>query len=334
MRSSTTCRDSIVILMMGADCEYCEGKKFVDEYELARKTWASSLPDNVKLVYYDGGKYQEAEYKEDGDNCYKLHLPCEDDMKWTFKKTWMAYNYIYKVENPMWIFRTNTSTYVNVDNLVTFIDEVIGLHKTEDVIYASDIYSLSEACCPWPLCLYPRGNGILMSRPLYKTAIINQGMSLAFQGICDDIAIGNLVNTHNIINEGQYMDNIKGLMHGWYKCVDIPIKNGHQLSGFGDTDNNYGQFITIQFKKYRDREKEEAQMLELHEIVKNSKQDKSKWFEYQNNPSIFIGSILGYLDFNDWKKMDKNELYFLEISHKAIDDEQHWMYKEIQGKTL
>ena len=45
-----------------------------------------------------------------------------------------------------------------------------------------------------------------------------------------------------------------------------------------------------------------------------------KAFEYSKNPSIFIGSILGYIDLETWKKIDKAQLYQVEINNKAIDD--------------
>lgn len=343
---------SLVILMMGADADYCEGKSFESEYDIARKTWASSLPDDVLLVYYDGGQYKETKIEDDGSNCMKLHLPCDDDMKWTFKKTWMAYKWVEENVMPKWTFRTNTSTYVNVDNLMKFIAD----YADSSTVYASDIYSLSEACTPWPLCLYPRGNGILLHHDLMKETIINRGMMFAFQGICDDIVIGNLLNSWFIQRypNDKYYDRVKGLPHGWYKCVDAKFDNGHQLSKYGDDDIDYSTLITITVKKYREREKEEQHYIDLHEKVKADKDatrqinnhielhgvdaeeirpDKN-WLSYMSNPSIFIGSILGYIDKDKWKEMDKNELYFLEISHKASDDEQHWIHKEIQGKKL
>ena len=57
----------------------------------------------------------------------------------------------------------------------------------------------------------------------------------------------------------------------------------------------------------------------------------NEMLEYTKDPSIFIGSVLGYIDINKWKSMDKNMLFLEEISHKASDDEQHYKYKEIQG---
>ena len=57
----------------------------------------------------------------------------------------------------------------------------------------------------------------------------------------------------------------------------------------------------------------------------------NEMLEYTKDPSIFIGSIMGYIDIGKWKSMDKNKLFLEEISHKASDDAEHYKYKEIQG---
>ena len=329
---------TIIILMLGAKANICDGFTFEDEYELAKKTWAANLPDHIKLIYFDGGNYMENEFVEDKEkNCYKLHLACEDDMRYTFKKTWMAYRFIADKYSPDWIFRTNTSTYVNIRVLNDFILN----HADPKITYGSDLYSLSEACCPYPLCIYPRGNGILTSKEVYDKAIIKNGISFAYQTICDDIVFGNLINTYNI-NEGRkYIDYIGGLPHAWYKCVDVEFDNGHKLSKFGDSKLNYNDFVTITVKKYREREKEKEHYLELHKKIKSDHLMNivetiwtNEMLEYTKSPSIFIGSIINYINLEEWKNFDKNKLFLMQICNKASDDAEHYKYKEIQGSNL
>lgn len=331
-------KPTLFILVMGANADICPGFTFKDEFDLALETWAKELPENVGLVYYDADSYMKTEFKQykNKSNVWHLHLACEDDMKWTFKKTWMAYKFIYDKYAPDWIFRTNTSTYVNIPVLKDFIVNYADVNVT----YGSDLYSLSEACCPWPLCIYPRGNGILTNVKVYKKAIVNNGIMFAYSGICDDIVIGNLINSYNINNGNKYQKYIKGLPHAWYKCVDQKFDCGHKLAQFGSDNLNYNDFVTITVKKYREREKEKEHYLELDKkmhlpiISKCKPYWTNEMLRYVNDPSIFIGSILGYMDFDKWKSTDKNELFFLEISHKATDDEQFNIYREIQGKTI
>lgn len=325
----------LFILVMGANAEICSGFTFQDEFDLALETWAKELPENVGIVYYDGGAYMKSEFKQykDNENVWHLHLACEDDMQYTFKKTWMAYRFIADKYSPDWIFRTNTSTYVNIRVLNDFILN----HADPKITYGSDLYSLSEACCPYPLCIYPRGNGILTSKEVYDKAIIKNGISFAYQTICDDIVFGTLINTYNI-NEGRkYIDYIGGLPHAWYKCVDQIFDNNHKWSKYGDYNLNYNNFVTITVKKYREREKEKEHYLEFHKKIKSDHLMNivepiwtNEMLEYTKDPSIFLGSIIGYIDIDKWKSMDKNSLFLYELGHKASDDEQHYIYKEIQ----
>ena len=61
---------------------------------------------------------------------------------------------------------------------------------------------------------------------------------------------------------------------------------------------------------------------------KNLEETFNKAIEYMKDPSIFIGSILGYMNYSEWKRMNKNELCWLEFSHKASDDAEQKKYEE------
>ena len=110
--------------------------------------------------------------------------------------------------------------------------------------------------------------------------------------------------------------------HGWYKCSDIRVKNNHRLCRYGSCLDDYSGFLTVQVKNYKDRNLEFEYFKELHQKFKNKnvKQACYNAFAYSNNPDVFIGSILGYINLKQWKEIDKQELYEIEITHKAIDD--------------
>ena len=152
---------------------------------------------------------------------------------------------------------------------------------------------------------------------------------------------GNLINTYNI-NEGRkYIDYIGGLPHAWYKCVDQIFDNNHKWSKYGDYNLNYNDFVTITVKKYREREKEKEHYLELHNKIKSDHLMNivepiwtNEMLEYTKSPSIFIGSIINYINLEEWKNFDKNKLFLMQICNKASDDAEHYKYKEIQGSNL
>lgn len=316
----------VLILVMG-----CQDEFFRHQYDIIKETWGKSLPEGFQILYYEGGSYMTTEAKED-----KIFVACEDDLQSTFKKTWLALRWLEQNSIKYdYVFRTNTSTYINT----TYLYDIVNNHiKDPLVMYGSDIYSLSESFTPYPLCLYARGNGMLMSHELVDV-ILSEGINLLYLNMTDDVAIGNIINSWHIKNKRDYKQYLKGLPHGWYKCVPMVFDCGHQLCQYGrdDTAEFFNKFCTIQIKRYRERELEEKHYYEFHELMSKSSlpsQNYDDFEKYSNNPSIFIGSILGYVNYDKWLKMDKNKLYLKEISHKASDDAEHWKRKEIQGKNL
>ena len=135
----------------------CQDEFFMNEEELVKETWAKPIIDgeykNIDFIIYRGG-YEKNSYSNK-NKLLKLHI--EDTMPYTFKKTYMALNMIWnEFKKYDYVFRTNTSTYVNVP----LLNELIQRTEDDSIAYFSDIYSLSEQCAPYPLCLGGRGNGI------------------------------------------------------------------------------------------------------------------------------------------------------------------------------
>ena len=203
--------------------------------------------------------------------------------------------------------------------------------EDDNVLWASDLYSLSNSFCPYPLYLYGRGNGMILSNKIIDI-ILSEGISHLYLQNCDDWVIGNILNSYWIKQGKDYLDYIKGYKHGWYKCVPLEQSNNHKLCTYGNTNKDWNfinQFITIQIKRYRERHLENNQYKELNEVFEQNKYSdyeldeiiKSN-IEYSKRPSIFIGSILGYSDYEEWKKCNKMELFNYQVKHKASDDEE------------
>ena len=317
----------IIILVMGTNEK--TDPFFRQEYEeCCKKTWIKNLPSNFRVIYYQGG--EKTELKDD-----ILTVACEDDLKNTYKKTYFALDYIDKNFDYDIIFRTNTSTYINGYLLNLFINNIYE----EDYFYGSEIYSLSEAYCPYPLFLYRRGNGIIYNKNEVKNILI-EGINLLYLGHTDDIALDNVLNSINIkhylkIGE-KYLDNHRGIPHAWYKSVDNKFDSRHALSSYNKS-KYYWMCPTVTIKRYRKRDEEFDIYKEFHGIIENieypdEKEIIEKMKSYSLDFSIFVGSILGYFNYSKWKTFDKNRLYLLEISSKATDDEQFNIRKEIQGK--
>ena len=318
-----------IILILG--CQESTDPFFYKEYkECILETWAKDLPENIQTIYYQGGSETKFE-----NNI--LTLECEDDLKWTYKKTYLALQYIYKNFDFDLILRTNTSTYINTYLLNLFIENIYD----ESKYYGADLYSLSEACAPYPLSIYRRGNGILYDKKDVENILYN-GICLLYKGICDDIGLDDILNSYQIQeslkNNYKYIDNHAGWPHSWYKCIDKVFDTNHQISNYNNS-TNYDISITTTLKKYREREEEFKIYHEYHNLILNLKYRPEVEIiksirDYSENPDIFLGSVIGYIDYNRWKRFDKNVLYLMEISNKASDDEQFSIYREIQGRFL
>lgn len=306
----------LTILVMSCNSDF-----FKHQNDIIRNTWGK----DHNVIFYEGN---HKENKLVGD---VLELRCPDAIEYTLLKTVTAFKYLREHSDFDYIFRTNTSTYVNVPLLEKFTDTL----QYEDVMYSSELYSLSEGLAPYPLAIYGRGNGLLIPRHLIDV-LIRESINFQYMPVVDDMYIGNILNSYFIKQGANYLDHIKSLTHGWYRCIDEKFDSGHKLCRFGEEGDAkfYSDFVTIQIKCYRQREKEEEHYLALHEIMKNIKEasDESvtKAIEYAKDPSIFVGSAIGYLDYSKWLMVDKNKLFHFELSHKANDDEEHYKHWDKQ----
>ena len=96
----------------------CNQEHFIQEEEICKNTYLSRLPDNIDYIIYRGSSD-----KLSFDN-HLLKLNVEDDLFNTYRKTYLALNYIHNNLEYDYIFRTNTSTYVNVDLLNKFVQSL------------------------------------------------------------------------------------------------------------------------------------------------------------------------------------------------------------------
>lgn len=316
----------ILIMIMS-----CQDPFFTKEEEIIRNTWLQKINEfpNIDYVFYKGDpNIDKHKYNKEK---HLLTLRCEDNIENTFKKTYYAFktcNKLFKDYN--YVFRTNTSTYVNIELLNEFVCSICK--NNLNILWTSELYSLSNSFCPYPLYLYGRGNGLLISKHLINNVILPNGLGYLYLEKCDDWIIGNILNSYWINQKDDYLHYIKSYTHGWFKCVPEEQPNNHKLCVYGNKNCDWNflrQFITIQVKRYRERQLEEGHYYELDKIFKNNKytqEELNKEVEnidnYSENPSIFIGSILGYTSFEEWKNCDKMKLFNYQVKHKASDDEE------------
>ena len=317
----------ILIMIMS-----CNEELYQNQQDIIKNTWLKKIEeyDNIDyIIYYGDENIEKHSYNKES---HILKLRCEDDLKNTFKKTYYALNLSNKIYKDYdYIFRTNTSNYVNVE----LLDKFISCLDDENILWTSELYSLSNTYCPYPLYLYGRGNGLILSKKLVNI-ILKEGKSFLYYSRIDDHVIGNILNSYWIKEGKNYIDYIKSFTHGWYKCLNIENTNNHLLCIWGNKNKDWNfinKFITIQVRKYDDsRTNEEISYNELLEVFLNNKyeniDEQIKFImEYSKNPSVFIGSTLGYINYNIWINTEKIKLFELENNNKAPDDKNDLLNK-------
>lgn len=316
---------NILILVMS-----CNDPFFLKQEEYIRKTWAKDIIDskyeNIDFLIYRGSP----EKHSIDFNTNLFNVKCEDDLPNTFKKTYYAFAIINsKLEKKYdYILRVNTSTFVNVPLLNAFVQSL----DDDKILWCSELYSLTEGFCPYPLYLYGRGNGLLISNYLVNL-IIKEGINFIYLKMTDDLVIGNILNSYWIKHGEDYLSHIKSYRHGWYKCINTKANSHNSICNYHNDSKDFDfmkTFLTIQIKRYHEREKENKNYLELYNKVFKDNTDTdidntvSLQYEYSKNPNVFIGSILGYIPLNKWVLVDKKKLYDVERKHKAYDDQEKY----------
>jgi hypothetical protein len=315
----------ILILSMS-----CNDDFFISQEEDVKNTWAKDIIEgkyeNIDFMIYRGGYDENSMSKKN----HLMKLNVYDDINNTFLKTYMALSMCWKYLGKYdYVFRTNTSTYINIP----LLNELVQNLDSDDIVYGSDIYSLSEKNCPYPLCWYVRGNGMLLSQK-HIDIILEDSLPLLYQKGGDDTMISSILNSYYIKNGEDYKKHIRGYKHGWYKTTNTDVNNGNNLCKYNCDNNNpefWNSFITIQMKSYMDRNIDHKNYLEFYEIMKSYvDKDINKTaleninYEFQ----LFIGSILGYVNHDEWINTDKYKLYLVEVNHKASDDDARFLPKE------
>lgn len=238
----------IIILVM-----LCKDKFFIDEFKILHEIF-NKVKDQypyIKFYGYCGNcKDNYIDIKND-----IICLKCPDDINSTFKKTSQAFKFCKKYFKYDYIFRTNTSTVINLDLLQEFTNSI----KDDNILYTSELYkncslSLLKAMKLKP-CenyfrydIYGRGNGLLLSKKLVNVIISADDSKYTV----DDFSIGCIMNMYFRKNNMLWFNNIRNFPHAWFKS-SYRSHYGNPWCTWGNEDYHFSfikNFITIQVKSY------------------------------------------------------------------------------------
>ena len=296
----------------------CKNEFFQEQCKVSKNSIQQQINHfnlNDYICVYDYEGEHECSYIKDST----IYLTSNDDKNNTYDKTIECFDVINKSTNFDYIFRTNTSTFINVKLLYEFIEFM----KPKDTLWCSELYSTFDVKCPELYDIYPRGNGLLLSKQLIdlilehkkkkkNTSLVN----IMFDNqnmISDDACIGTILNMYY---GNDSLNHIKSFTHGWYKSYD-PMMNGkgNKICNWNNENISYNfidKFITIQIKDYTDKANiQQERFDELTDIIISNEYDKNiimKVLTYSFNPSVFLGYFVNphYVDYITWYQFHFN----------------------------
>ena len=287
----------ILIMIMS-----CNQEHFINQENDCKDTYLSRLPENIDYIIYRGGS-DNVEYNE---NTKVLHLRSKDDLGNTFKKTYEAFSWVINKysDEYEYIFRTNTSTYVNIDLLNAFVQS-LGIKNKHEIWGGEIVYNIDKDS----LCntLYIRGNGLLLNVESVRGILnIGWGYCQIHKELIDDIVLGCIYNNINLLKNGKYFPYIKSFKEGWYKASLVPYTE-HQVCRMNNENIDFDflkQMMIIQIRNWYDRTQESKHFKIIDEVFKNNKDNElnktvQQQYEYSNNPEVFLGHNYGFKPFNN-----------------------------------
>ena len=200
--------NKIIILVLASDT-YPSYRNHLAQ----KKTWVMHKSENVKVYFYKAGENTGI---KNNDLIVKSGSRADE----IGYKNFEAFDWIIKNEDFDFLFRTNTSSFINVKNLHEYINKS---HNRSDLIYDGKIINLknkkNDTCIK-----FVSGSGILFSKKTIETLVNNKDEY--DHSLWEDVAIGELLNKKGVfptngkrydIQGNIYKENIH-LNHYHYRC--------------------------------------------------------------------------------------------------------------------
>lgn len=157
-----------------------------------RNTWLKNKPDNIDVIFYYGDSKNNELI---GD---KLSLNIVDTYQNISHKTLLMYNYLYENSNKYdYIFRTNLSSYLDLDLLNEFIKD-----KPLNKFYCGIIGQYGEV-------KFASGSGYFISKDILE--FIYKNKDRWDINVIDDVALGKLLSKEFKIDTNAKRQDIKNV---------------------------------------------------------------------------------------------------------------------------
>jgi hypothetical protein len=157
-------------------------------YSLMKKqqdTWDSVENENIRTIYYYG---KGGGFKKIKENSYEYGAECPDSFKMMYRKFYLL---LKEIINDDWdyIFRTNSSSYVDKENLLKFMQNLPSKNGYGGVS--------SQCVIENSIICFVSGAGIFLSKDA-ASVIVNSDYSSDEESISEDVYIGKILNNKDI----------------------------------------------------------------------------------------------------------------------------------------
>ena len=264
----------------------CNQPFFLDQETNIKNLYAKDIIDkkypNIEFYIYTAS-YDDKFHINKQE--HKLYVPANDLLEGTFEKTQQVFKLVDHLDFDYdYILRTNCSTYINVELVNRFINE---LPLNTKHIYAGSLYLSDDATGPYNWCYYGVGNGLLLSKfwvdiikkanPLSIKIFVNNKNKPYYS--IDDNTIGLIVNDYAIRH---HMD-----LYNIWESFKFPLINHIPKDAY-----NYMVIPYRQYNLQKTRENEQNISRLLHKSIKDSDISKVNINDMLKDPIVHI------LDFN------------------------------------
>lgn len=190
---------------------------YINLEETIRQTWGKNNDNDIKIIYYYGDS-QETYLMND-----KLFINSPEGLYNIGKKTLKMFDYCYNNFEFDYMFRTNSSSYINITELKNFL-----IDKPKKKFYCGHVGNFLGNI------KFASGSGYFISRDLVEFVLNNQNEW--DHNLIDDVSLGKLLTSHGYeITQGKRCD----------LQIDSTIDSNHYHYRVKDSTNRNNDILLI-----------------------------------------------------------------------------------------
>jgi len=158
--------------------------EYVDLEKSIKNTWYNSKNEDVEIIFYKDNQNLSPKYTYPVFDGCDLVLPIDDGFYTLNQKTLMAFDWVCQNYEFDYIFRTNLGSFIDVDNIISFLSD-----KPKEKFYCG-VFGHDNTYFGQPV-LFVSGSGYFLSRDIVLLVLKN--LQNWPWRVVDDVALGYVI---------------------------------------------------------------------------------------------------------------------------------------------